>query len=150
MATWRDQNLFVLPMTSERSLLATAGDMTAQSTGSYPDIITTSTSLGTVGILDLLQHPSPQPGHWNTYSLGLRSERKHTGFTSKETGICFKPFPLSLPESKLSQPQRQWHQQFWYFRLLPGYSPHSLAEISVGSDPAALAKAFRCSSIPTW
>lgn len=61
-------------MTSERSLLAIAGDATAESTGSYPDIITAPTSLGIVWILDLPQHPAPQPGHWNTYSLGLRSE----------------------------------------------------------------------------
>lgn len=78
----RDQNLFVLlPTTSDRSLLATTGDVTAESTGSYSEIITHTdimpfSNLGNHWDLDLLEHPAPQLGHINAYSLGLRSENQ--------------------------------------------------------------------------
>lgn len=76
---------------------------------------------------------------------------KHTSFSSEETDMCSKLFPLSLGQNPSSDRLRSSSiLSFWCFGLLPEYNPHSLAETFVESDPAALAKAFSYSSIPTW
>ena len=154
IATWRDQNLFVLlPTTSDRSLLATTGDVTAESTGSYSEIITCTnitpfSNAGNCWDLDLLEHPALQLGHRKAYSLGLRSENQAHKLLKQGNRLSARSYFLShlarIQAQTDSEAVASCHSG------VSGCCPHSLAEISVESDPAALAKAFRYSSIPTW
>lgn len=144
-ATWRDQNLFVLllPTTSDRSLLAITGDVTAESTGSYSETISYTnimpfSNLGNCWDLDLLEQPAPQLGHRNAYSLGLRSVNQAQKLLKQGNRYLLKAISSLTWQNPSSDRLRgSGTLSFWCFGLLPEYSPHSLAEISVESDPAS-------------
>lgn len=149
-ATWRDRNLFgfLLPTTSDRSLLATTGGVTAESTGPYFEIIAYTnimpfSSLGNHWDLDLLEHPASQLGHRNAYSLVLRSESQaHKLLKQGHRCLLEAIASLTWPESKPRQTRRQWHPAILVFRVAAWVQPTLLSRDFCGKWSSSLSKSL--------